>query len=365
MSNAKTGLSRQTGHIQQNRKSVSDCDDNSNCKCEGKCTVCKCNNKGRLKTTLPKSVLITLVISIIFSFVCFGAMADEPDKAVRKPGLIIIAHGAPWPQWNKPVLGLEQAVISELGDDNPFGKIKVVLMEFAKPSVADGIKELEEAGCSKIIAVPLLIAPSSHSHWDIPALLGIYSDAKMEKELKNEGAEIVRSKLPITVTGTLAESDVIEKIMLKRAKELSSDPNNEAVVLLAHGDHYTPDLWDSFMKKTVTYICGKTGISCGDWVCVEMGQGYDKAASAIACAAESRKTVIVVGAYLSTGVDKLHTRWLKEFEAMAKSMPGLENPLKDLDIKLSAKGLLPDPMVAKWIAEVSKGECVRNHTKSN
>jgi hypothetical protein len=237
-------------------------------------------------------------------------------------------------------------------------------MEFARPSVADGIREFEAAGCNRIVAVPLLIAPSSHSHWDIPALLGIYSDAEMEKELRGEGAEIVRSKLPITITTTLADSNVIEKVMLKRVNELSNDPNNEAVILLAHGDHYIPELWDTFMKKTVIHICGKTGISCGDWACVEMGQGYNKAANAIAEAGESRKKVIVVGAYLSMGIDKMHMRWMSQFDSMAKSMPGFENPLKGLDIKLSSKGLLPDSLVAKWIVDVSKGECKRNRTEN-
>lgn len=274
-----------------------------------------------------------------------------------RPGLLIIAHGAPFAEWNKPVLDLEDQVIKLLGEDNPFAKVKVCMMEFTKPSIADGVREIEEAGCSRIIAVPLLIAPSSHSHWDIPALLGIYSDEDMEKELKAEGAEIIRSRLPITVTATLTHSNLVPEIMLDRVKQLSKDPQNEAVVLLSHGDEFTPPLWEKLMMRTITNICGKTGISYADYGFVHVGQTYaTDGVGVIAEAAANRKKVIVVGAYLSMGVDGMHKRYNKTFPMKAMAMPGLTDPLKGLDIALAADGLLPDGRVAQWIADVAKRE---------
>lgn len=330
------------------------------CNCTGKCAECKCKSDSELKKGKTKNVAgIAILLFVLSAGICFGANSD-----LAKPGLLVISHGAPWPQWNQPVLDLEKDVIKELGEDNPFNKVKFVFMEFTEPSVADGIKELEEAGCSRIVAVPLMIAPSSHSHWDIPALLGLYSDSEMEKQLKEEGAKIVRSKLPITLTSTLADSGVIEKIMLKRTQELSKNPENEAVVLLAHGDHMVGNLWEDFMKKTTTYICGKTGISYGDWTYAEMGQSYDKAAAAISLAGKSRKRIIVIGAYLSMGVDSMHDRWLKQSSSMSESMPHPlpgsavteSNPFDGLEIVLCKKGLLPDPLVGKWIADIAKQE---------
>lgn len=274
-----------------------------------------------------------------------------------KPGLLIIAHGAPMAKWNEPVLNLEKQVIELLGDDSPFGEVKVSMMEFTKPTIADGIHTMEEAGCSRIIVVPLLIAPSSHSHWDVPALLGLYSDEEIEKELRSEGAEIVRSKLPITVTATLNQGDLIPEIMLDRVKESSKDPKNEAVVILAHGDEMTPPLWDKLMKRTMTYVCGKTGISYANYGFVHVGQTYDtNGVGIIAEAAASRKRVIVVGVYLSMGVDGMHKRYTKTFSMKGAVMPGLENPLEGLDIILSKDGLLPDKRVAKWIVDIAGRE---------
>lgn len=276
-----------------------------------------------------------------------------------RPGLLIIAHGSPSPPWNRQVMELEQAVVRLLGADNPFMKVKVVFMEFAEPNVADGVEALQEHGCSRIVAVPLLIAPSSHSHWDIPALLGIYSDPKKEKGLSEEGARVVRAQVPVTLTTTLAEGDVIEKVMLKRVRQLSTDPNDEALVLLAHGSEAIPPAWEMFLKRTVTYVCAKTGISYGDWACVAVGQEYDRAVTAIQEAARYRDRVIVIGAYLSMGADRVHERWQTRIAAAADG-PEAGNPLKGLDIALAEQGLLPDERVAAWIVATAQGEIARH-----
>ncbi len=293
----------------------------------------------------------------------FCQAADAPVADANPPGpqagLLIVAHGSPSGEWNKPVADLEQAVKKGLGPDSGFSVVRVVFMEFSQPSVADGVKECELAGCRRIIAVPLLIAPSSHSLWDIPALLGLYGNAAMEEELIKEGARIIRSDLPITLTATIEDSGLIERIMLKRVAELSKDPNNEAIVLLAHGDDVTSPLWDKLMRRTTTFICGRMGISYGDWIYAGVGQSYDKAVSAIARAGEYRKRIIVAGAYLSMGVDTMHARWLKQFHSASGATPGPENPLKDLDVVLCEAGVLPDPSVSQWIVDVSKGELAR------
>jgi sirohydrochlorin ferrochelatase len=254
----------------------------------------------------------------------------------------------------------EQKVRKLLGSTNPFAKVKVVFMEFAEPNVADGIAHLEAAGCSRIVAVPLLIAPSSHSHWDIPALLGLYSDAAIEKSLSDEGLRVVRSTVPITLTTTLAHSSVIERVMLKRTRQLSTDPENEAVVVLAHGSAAIPPAWETLMKRTVTYVCGRTGISYGDWACIGVGQEYDRAANAIRTAAAHRARVVVVGAYLSLGPKRMHTRWVNRFSKAHGQMHGFENPLEGLDVRLAEQGLLPDDVVTQWIATTARNEIERH-----
>ncbi len=327
------------------------------CGCQTPCAVCTCRVPKKARRRGSALWLLTLLaIGVMLAVTTLAYGRDDSGK----PGLLVIAHGSPAKAWNQPVLAQEQKVLDLLGQDNPFGKVKVVFMEFAEPNVADGLEELQKAGCSRIVAVPLLIAPSSHSHWDIPTLLGLYSDPRIEKTLREEGAKLIRVNVPVTLTPTLSDSDVIERVMLKRVRALSNDPNREAVVLLAHGSEAVPGAWEDFMKRTATYICGKTGISQADWACVAVGQEYGRAASVIQSAAERRDRVIVVGAYLSGGVQRMHKRWMDRFESQQADMPGLENPLEGLNIVLAEQGLLPDEAVAQWVVETARGELQRH-----
>lgn len=330
------------------------------CGCERPCAVCTCREPQAGRRKRPVLWLVGLLATAVVLVTAALAHGATGPGAAGKPGLLVIAHGSPAKAWNQPVLAQEQKVQDLLGQDSPFGRVKVVFMEFAEPNVADGLEELQKAGCSRIVAVPLLIAPSSHSHWDIPALLGLYSDSRIEKTLREEGAKLVRCNVPVTLTTTLADSEVIERVMLKRVRALSNDPNREALVLLAHGSEAIPGPWEEFMKRTATYICGKTGISYADWACVAVGQEYGRAASVIQSASERRDRVIVVGAYLSSGVQRMHQRWMDRFESPQAEMPGMENPLKGVDIALAEQGLLPDEAVAQWVVEIARAEAQRH-----
>ncbi len=335
----------------------------STCDCTGSCEDCRCKKEGarELSQRAAPVAATAMIWLLMLSAATWGQSPGCAEgRKVDGPGLLIIAHGSPAKSWNRQVLEQEKKVCAAFGDDNPFTATKVVFMEFAEPNVADGVEALQEAGCSRIVAVPLLIAPSSHSHWDIPALLGIYSDPGTEAILREEGARLIRPKVPVTLTTTLAESNVIERIMLKRTRQLSSDTENEALVLLAHGSEAIPPAWDQFLKRTVTYVCGRTGISYGDWATVAVGQEYERAVAAIQTAAQHRERVVVVGAYLSLGVQRIHSRWRAGLEKQGAGMHGSADPLKGLNIRFSEQGLLPDEMVTQWIVDTAGGELKRH-----
>ncbi|MBN1360614.1 MAG: hypothetical protein JW993_08480 [Sedimentisphaerales bacterium] len=316
-------------------------------RCGGQCKRCTCKKEDQPERSARE--LSAVAAAMIWLLVFCGAAWGE-----GRPGLLIIAHGSPRASWNQRVSELEQGVRTAFGDNNPYVATKVVFMEFAEPNLANGLESLQSEGCDRIVAVPLLIAPSSHSHWDIPALLGIYSDPKIEAALREEGARLVRPRVSVTLTTTLAESDVIERILLKRVKQLSKDPAHEAVVLLAHGSEAIPPAWDRFLQRALTYICGQTGISYGDWATVAVGQEYERAVTVIQRAARTRRRVIVVGAYLSLGVKRMHDRWSARRAGEGTERAATENPLQGLDIEFAEQGLLPDPMVAEWIVQTAR-----------
>ena len=86
-----------------------------------------------------------------------------------KTALVVIAHGAPSPQWNKPVLDLENRLHSI--DIPGICYKRVALMEFSQPNISSVIKDCEKQGIDTVFALPLFIAPSSHSEDDIPNIL--------------------------------------------------------------------------------------------------------------------------------------------------------------------------------------------------
>jgi hypothetical protein len=286
---------------------------------------------------MKKIITILMVLLSITSF------------AKEKTGLLIIAHGSPAKQWNQPVLDLKNNVkaLLETKQITGFDEVRVALMEFTEPSVATVVKEMEDKGITKIYALPLFIAPSGHSVYDIPTILGLYYNKKMGDAMKEEGTKIVDTKAKITVGPSLDYGNVIEEILLERVNELSEDPKNEALVILAHGDEEFLPFWENLADETGNYILGKTGIEYYDKAFVEVGQSFAvNGVGTILSAADKKDKVIVVGIYLSLGVKRMPAG--SGMVMMGHTMES-KTMLEGKNIVYSDKGLLPSEKITEWI----------------
>lgn len=288
--------------------------------------------------------LLLLLISVIL-------LSTGIVYAQEKLGLVIIAHGSPMSQWNTPVLKLEGEVRNIMSEEgkNPFSEIKVALMEFNEPSISTVIKDMENRGIDKIYSIPLFIAPSGHSLYDVPTILGLYSDKEMIVCIKEEGISIVNTKIKITIGPTLNIGSVLKEVMLDRVKELSTEPDFEGVVLLAHGDTRFEPIWASMCREIGTYICAETGIKYFDYAFVEIGQSFiSEGVPVILKASDRHKKTLVVGLYLSMGVDKMALD-----STLSIGMMKMES--KDIfigkNILFAKRGLLPDKRISEWIAD--------------
>lgn len=283
--------------------------------------------------------------------IILGLLSTQVLFAKDKLGLLIIAHGAPMQQWNKPVLELENSVrlLMEKQQNDPFVSVHVALMEFNEPSINTVVKEMEKEGVEQIYAIPLFIAPSGHSLYDIPTILGLYSDKKKVKEIEDEGTKIVNTKIKITVGPTLYYGDIIEKIMLDRVKKLSINPEDESLVLLAHGDKYFREYWENMCQEVGSYIISKTGINYFDYAFVEIGQSFMlDGMSAISKALEHNKNVVVAGIYLSMGTESM-----AQNSSISSGMMKMKSKdmLADKNVIFSKHGLLPDKRITRWIVK--------------
>jgi len=279
--------------------------------------------------------------------------ADAPTSEATT-GLLILSHGAPSPAWNEPVVSLVERVGALNSKQGAFRAVECSFLEFAQPDAVAGIEKLVARGCRRLIVVPLFIAPSSHSHFDVPAVLGLYSSPDIRATLRDVGARIADSRVPVTLTQTLSEGVLLDHYALAEVQGLSTTPRNEAVVVLAHGcpDHHR--IIERAVKRVGTYCCGRTGIDYGDWAYCAVGQNFfEAAAGTIAEAAKHKKRVLVVGLYVSSSAKSVYERALR----LAKGTGGgtFRNPLVGIDMALSDKGLVHHAATVAWILDAARG----------
>ncbi len=289
-----------------------------------------------------------LIVSLAAITVAIAARghADESEKL----GLLVIAHGSRSPEWNRRVLEFGQRVAEKAAEDGTFKAVRIAMLEAVKPDVPSAVVELESEGCQRIIAVPLFVAPSGHSHFDVPAVLGIYSSASTRHHLAEEGLRVARPRVPIVLTETLAQGQLLQNAALDQVRKLSKDPSREALVILAHGDPDHHPLVDKLIRQVALYCCGQMGITYADWAYLGVGQQYhSQGLPAIEKALEHRERVLVIGLYVATSAAELHRRALRLDTAGTPA-----DPLAGRDVIFSEETIVGYPGCVDWVLEVAR-----------
>lgn len=288
-------------------------------------------------------ILKNLLYLILFMAAIFA-------EGKEKYGLVLITHGSPDKNWTKNAHDIENAIIEALKREGieSFGSVKIAMMEFAKPTINETIREIEKLGIKKVYAIPLFIAPSDHSIFDIPAILGLASCDEMVKNLGEEKIDIVKSDIHITLGPSLDYGDVIEKIMLDRVKEISVNSQKERLVLLAHGSPMFEPIWVQLMTRIGSYIAAVTGIKKVEYAFIEVGQSFNQEGLPLILDSEEDETTLVAGVYLSMNLEKL---WKISMKNKDMFTPEIKNTDK---IKFTNKGLLPHPEIYNWIIARAK-----------
>ena len=221
-------------------------------------------------------------------------------------------------------------------------------MEFTSPNIPEVIADCEREHIDTVFVLPLFIAPSSHSEDDIPNILGQKYTPSTLKELAAENAKLVKTNMHIIIGPTLYEGDVIEKSMLREIKNMSKDPANEAVLLLAHGDPERIGFWKSTMKRTADYVKKNTTINYVDQNLIAMGYYFaNDVRPLIERAAQKKKRILVQGIYLMSSVSSMD-------KATKKEKPDYLKGIK-ADVVYSTAGILPSStdLVVDWIQQTT------------
>ena len=79
--------------------------------------------------------------------------------------LLVVAHGSRVQESNDEV----GALVSQLATlDSQYDCIECAFLEFAKPSIPDGLRQLIAAGAGHIVVLPYLLSAGRHVITDIP-----------------------------------------------------------------------------------------------------------------------------------------------------------------------------------------------------
>lgn len=265
----------------------------------------------------------------------------------EKLGLLIVGHGSPSDEWNQAFLQFGKRVAEPALKDRGFAAIRTVFMEFASPTISDGLRELEGAGCNAVVAVPAFVTVGHHPLFDVPAALGVYYSRHSVEHLAEHGTTLSVPKIPVLYTATLDEGDLLERYAISEIRRISEDAENEAVVFLIHGDAEQRPLLERRLRTLTNAVCAKTGISYADYAFIGVGQGFEHhGVPVLLQTAEKRSRVLVIGLYVSLSADAIFRR------AAARS-PQLAEQFQGRQIVFSKGNLIDFPETAGHLLDIA------------
>ncbi|NQE52676.1 hypothetical protein C5S29_03715 [ANME-1 cluster archaeon GoMg3.2] len=205
----------------------------------------------------------------------FTRIKEAPVEEYERIGILVIGHGSPSDSWCAPV----RSVVANVSLPYP---VELGFLEFVpNETINIAVDKLDEAGVTKIIAVPLFISSHSGHISEIEYVLGLREELPMmSMQVLVEGKELERSIVAlegryrvsytpivetvsamgvtakqhhgggeaeeeelvpvdtpaeIVLTNAIDDHWAIADILVDHAAALSKDPANETIVLVAHG----------------------------------------------------------------------------------------------------------------------------------
>ncbi|RCV63076.1 Sirohydrochlorin ferrochelatase [Methanophagales archaeon] len=207
----------------------------------------------------------------------FTRIKDAPVEEYEQIGILVIGHGSPSDSWCAPL----RSVVANVSSPYP---VELGFLEFVpNETINVAVDKLDEAGVTKIIAVPLFISSHSGHIGEIEYVLGLREEllpmSMMSRQVLVEGKELERSIVAlegryrvsympvaetvsamgvsakhhgggeadeeelvpvdtpaeIVLTNAIDDHWAIADILVDHAATLIEDPANETIVLVAHG----------------------------------------------------------------------------------------------------------------------------------
>ena len=283
------------------------------------------------------------------------AFALLAPGVVAAQGILLLAHGGR-ADWNQEVLALASRVDASVPIEVAFGMAN-------KRTIRDALDRLAERDVTSVVAVPLFISSHSSVMRATEYLLGTRDEVPPQMEaFGNMAARMasrggseeedgdpgfdwttpVETMVPITVGRALDAHALVAEILLSRALEVSEAPEDEVVVVVAHGPSSEEDneLWLGNMAILVEAMRPRTGFSRIEHLTVRddasepvRDQATEELRAVVEGAVDEGKSVLIVPLLLSYG--GIET--------------GIRRRLEGLPYRMAGQALLPDERLSEWV----------------
>ncbi len=290
----------------------------------------------------------------ILTMLCFTAFSYA--QTIPKSGILLLAHGGQ-PIWNKEVLRVAEKIA-------PMMPVEIAFGMASKRAIQDAVDRLVAQGVEEIIAVPLFISSYSSVITATEYLLGLRGDAPPElaryarmshghsahdtkhSDLGFDPTTPITSPVPIRMTSALNDHPIVADILLSRAVAISKIPQDEAVIIVAHGP--VPDEDNAKWLRDMGVLADRMRAASpfGHIECLTVRDDAlepvrSKATADLRARVERArgdgKTVLILPLLLSFGGIE----------------QGIRKRLDGLDYIMSDSALLPDERIVRWVLKVA------------
>ncbi len=274
-----------------------------------------------------------------------SVQASSPLPGATKVGVLLVNHGSRSKTWRDGLLDLEFRVKRRIMEGGAVSAVRTAFMEYTEPSIATQLKRFDDEGYTDIILVPVFLTVSSHSFDDIPTIVGTKRDPLSLQTLKLEGIERYTPRARAFTTPLLDFGDVLQRNVLRRARALSRNPEEEAIVLVAYGDKTYERQWSALLSDVQAYVSKRLGVTryaqawCGHLV------HYDPARTteAILQVLEDRQRAIVIPILVA------HDEQF-QIKIIGSGIEAVEDSERRVVYRPDA--ILPDANIESWVIEV-------------
>jgi sirohydrochlorin ferrochelatase len=296
-------------------------------------------------------------VKILIAFVAALGVSVSAQQAAPKTGILLLAHGGQ-PQWNQRVEDVVKRVDATMPAEVAFGMA-------TRANLQSAIDKLTARGVTEIVAVPLFVSSHSSVITSTEYLLGLRAEAPKDlaifAKMKHashgapagvdhsahdapavDPASPVSTTLKIRMTPALNRHPLIGAIVADRAKSISKAPDQEAVILVAHGPVPDDDnrRWLEDMAVLAQHTKDSAPYASVDYMTVR-----DDAGPAMREAA-TKELRDKVQAQLAQGRRVLIVPHLMSFGGIEQ---GVRKRLEGLEYTMTDQALMPDDRIVQWV----------------